>query len=309
MTVPKIRRIGFRRGSTEVTVYPYELVTHGVHLYEGQVEGIYDAPIKSTWKTGAFQDGSRQKAYKKLHRDMELGFGILETITTSYEFNDSVFRQLFDYELDQWEAVPTKTIMDIETDLSGTRSLDVLMYEQPEFSPAHDPIQDQFGNAILKLRAGQPMWYEDDVITSFTSASGSASGTVTVTNPTNQIMRHKWICTPATWTLPDFQWVGDRGVRTPGGTYGTRTVGGLTVSSLNGGMVVDLDRQKLMFRDANDTNIIAQFAGTIFNHAIPPYTPPTALPVSYTGAPAGGAMVQLVQPRLWGRPYGGELAI
>jgi len=307
VTVPKIRRIGFRRGSTEITVYPYEQVTHGVHLYEDQVEGIYDAPIKSTWKTGAFQDGSRQKAYKKLHRDMELGFGVLENLTSTYEFHDSVFRQLFDYELDQWEETPTKTVMDIETDLSGTRSLDVLMYEQPEFSPAHDPIMDQFGNIILKLRAGQPMWYGEDVISTFTSASSSASGTVTVTNPTDQIMRQKWICTPATWTLPDWEWTGGRGVRSPVEGY-RRNISGLTVSSLNGGMVVDLDRQNLMFRDANDTNILAQFAGTIFNYAIPPYTPPTPLSVSYTGAPAGGAMVQLVQPRLWSRPFGLELA-
>jgi len=307
VTVPKIRRIGFRRGATEITVYPYEQVTHGVHLYEDQVAGIYDAPIKSTWKTGAFQDGSRQKAYKKLHRDMELGFGILENLTSTYEFHDSVFRQLFDYELDQWETTPTKTVMDIETDLSGTRSLDVLMYEQPEFSPAHDPIMDQFGNIILKLRAGQPMWYEDDAVTVFTSTSGSASGYITVHNPTDQIMRQKWILTPAIWTLPDRQWIGGRGARTVGGAQAGRFAV-VPVTTANGGAVVDLDRQNLMFRDANDTNILAQLAGTIFAFPIPPYTPPTQLELTYSGAPAGGAMAQLVQPRLWSRPWGMELA-
>jgi len=307
MTIPKIRRIGFRRGSTEITVHPYEQVTHGVYLLEGQVEGIYDAPIKSTWKTGAFQDGSRQKAYKKLHRDMELGFGIKET-SSSYEFNDSVFRQLFDYEIDPWEVTPTPTIMDIETDLSGTRSLDVLLYEQPEFSPAHDPIMDEFGNVILKLRAGQPMWYQEDHVTVFTSTAGSAAGAINIGNPTDQIMRQKWILTPATWTLQDSQWVGGRGERTPGGPQMWRTVT-VPVTAANGGAVVDLDRQNLMFRDANDTNILAQLAGRFFVFPIPPYTPSVDIGISYTGAPAGGAMAQLVQPRLWSRPWGMELAV
>jgi hypothetical protein len=75
---------------------------------------------------------------------------------------------------------------------------------------------------------------------------------------------------------------------------------------LNGGAVVDLDGNELMFRDANDTNILGQLAGQFFNFPIPPYTPPTDLPVSYTGAPGGGAMVRLVQPRMWSRPWGLE---
>src|SRR5687767_1913763 len=61
-------------------------VTHGIHPTlgpagaqgiwnaAGQVKGLWDAPIKTTWKTGAFQDGSTQKAKKWLHRDLEMGF-------------------------------------------------------------------------------------------------------------------------------------------------------------------------------------------------------------------------------------------
>jgi hypothetical protein len=64
-----------------------------------------------------------------------------------------------------------------------------------------------------------------------------------------------------------------------------------------------------MFRDANNTNLLGQLAGKFFNYAIPPYTPQAGLPVSYTGAPAGGAMVQLVQPRRWSRPWGLELEV
>jgi hypothetical protein len=81
---------------------------------------------------------------------------------------------------------------------------------------------------------------------------------------------------------------------------------GIVVTDVNGGAVADLDRQELMFRDANDTNILGQLAGKFFNYAIPPYTPPTTLPVSYTAAPSGGAAVQLVVPQRWTRPWGME---
>lgn len=303
---PGITAVRFVKGSTVFHVHGDGRGQEGVWLAQGEVKGLYDAPVKTTWKTGAFQDGSKQKHRKWLHRDMDLGFHVKETISETYELNDSEFRKIFDYELDPWEDPPQVTTCEVETVLSGVRNLDVLMYETPDFVPKVDSLKNQHGLIVLKLRGGQPMWYEADVVSSFNTNTTSGSGTVTVSNPTDQIMRQKWVLTQATWTLPDFQWVGGRGARVPGGTYAARTVSGITVTAGNGGAVVDLDRQELMFRDANDTNILAQLAGKFFKFAIPPYTPPTTLPVSYTGAPSGGAMVQLVQPRRWSRPWGLE---
>ena len=113
--------------------------------------------------------------------------------------------------------------------------------------------------------------------------------------------------TPAIWNVPDLQWVGAKGARAPGGANGGRVVTNIIVSLANGGAVIDLDRQELMFRDANDTNILGQLAGKYFNYEIPPYTPTTNIGISYSGAPASGAMAQLVQPRHWSRPWGLEL--
>jgi hypothetical protein len=307
MADPGIVAIRVRRGNTVFHVHGQNAGNEGVWLARGQVDGIYDAPIKSTWKTGAFQVGSTQKAVKRLHRDLALGFHIVDSVADSFEWNESLFRQIFFYEEDQWSLTPKKTTIEVVTELSGTRKLDVLMYEQPDFKANIDPIMQQHGNLVMKLRAGQPMWYENDVTSTFTSTATSAAGTVTVSNPTDQIMYHKWVLTPGTWTLPDFEWVGDPGERVPGGTNAARYVRDITVTSLNGGAVVDLDRQQLMFRDLNNTNILAQMgAAKIFTYPIPPYTPAFQLPVSYKGAPAGGATVQLVQPRRWSRPYGLE---
>lgn len=281
----------------------------GVWLAKGQVDGIYDTPTKTTYKTGAFQDGSTMKARKFLHRDMPLGFHIRDT-NNLYELNESAFRQIFEYEVDKWDPDPQPTTIEIETTMSGVRKLDVLMHEQPEFDADVDPIMQEYGNLILKLRAGQPMWYEDDYVDVFSSSTpGTAAGTVTVFNPTDQICRHKWIVTRGTWTLPDFQWVGARGDRLPGGPFGSRTITIPTLTDLNGGAVVSLDRQDLMLRDAHDTNILPLLGGRFFSFPIPPYTPPTEVPVKVTGAPTGGAMCQLVMPRRWSRPWGLELVV
>lgn len=305
MADPGIRAIRVRRGNTVFHVHGDSAGLEGVWLAQGQVQGLYDAPIKSTWKTGAFQVGATHKAVKWLFRDLALGFHIIDG-TDSYEWNESLFRQIFFYEEDRWSTSPKTTTIEVVTDISGTRKLDVLMYEHPDFTPALDPIRDQYGNLILKLRAGQPLWYEDDVTATFTSGSTSSAGTLTISNPTDQVMWHKWILTPGVWTLPDFQWVGDPGERVPGGDNGSRYVNDINITTGNGGAVIDLDRQQLMYRDLNNTNIIAQMGGSkIFNYPIPPYTPPTQIPVSYKGA-SGGATCQLVMPRRWSRPYGLE---
>jgi hypothetical protein len=303
---PGIIAIRIVRGDTVFHVHGEQAGAEGVWLAAGQVEGIYDAPVKTTWKTGAFQEGSWQKYNKWLHRDLSLGFHIRDTFT-EYELNESLFRQIFDYQLDPWEETPTVTTIEVETNLSGVRKLDVLMYEAPVFTSDLDPLVQQYGNLIFKLRAGQPSWYQDNVVTSFSDTVAASSGGVTVENKTDHTSYHKWILTRATWTLPDYQWVGGREQREPGGAYGTRMISNIIVSDTNGGATVDLDRQNLMFRDANDTNILGQLAGQFFLFPIPPYTPPTILPVTYSAAPAGGAMAQLVVPQRWTRPWGMEM--
>lgn len=288
MTTPGITAIRIVKGGTVFHVHGEDAGAEGVWLAKGQVEGLYDAPVKTTWKTGAFQVGSSQRGRKFLHRDMTLGFHIKETVT-SWEFNDSQFRRIFDYEEDPWDDNYQPTTIEVETTLSGVRKIDVLMSEPPDFDTDLDPQMQQHGNVIFKLRSGQPMWYQDD----YTSRSNTS---VAVQNPTDQIAFHKWELPVGTLVLPDREWQGAPGARTP---VGTRTVT-VPVPSGSGGAVVDLDRSELMFRDANNTNILAQLAGKFFEYPIPPYTPPTNLAVS-----GGSVLVRI--PVRWSRPWGLEL--
>jgi hypothetical protein len=304
---PGIVAIRIRHGDAVFHVHGEHAGFEGVTLGQGQVDGIYEAPTKTTYKAGAFQIGSTYKSHKFLHRDMNLGFNITETVSNLFEWNESLFQQIFTYALDRWSLDPVKTVIEVETELSGVRHIDVLKYQEPDFSSASDPLMNQYGNPIMKLRAADPMWYEDDVTTQYTSGATSASGFILIENPTDQIMYHKWILTPATWTLPDRQWIGDPGRRTTGGAQGGRVLDNIVITAANGGAVGDLDRQELMWRDLNNTNLLGQLGGAkILVYPIPPYTPPTQLPISYSAAPAGGAMAQLVQPRRWSRPWGLE---
>lgn len=281
----------------------------GVWNGKGQVKGIWDAPVQTTWKSGAFQQGSTQKSVKWLHRDMTLGFHICDTRERSFEDNESDFRSMFAYEEDEWDDDPEPTTLHVDTVKSGERKLDLLMYDTPEFEPDVDPIGQQYGNLFLKVRAGQPNWYQDPELKVFQSGATNAEGFIEVANPTDRPMKIKWILTRATWTVPDVSWKGPKGRRRPGGVYRTRSISLRPITDVQGGIVISLDTSReLMVRDHNYTNALPALlpTGQFFMHVVPPYTQRQLLPISYTDAPAGGAMATLVQPRLWTLPWGGE---
>jgi hypothetical protein len=304
---PGVTAVRIRRGDRVFHVHGENAGAEGVYLAEGQVQGLYDSPVKTTYKSGAFQVGSRFKGMKRDHRDMVLGFHVIDT-ATSYEFNESAFRQMFQYQLDPWDVDRTPTVIEVETELSGVRCIDVLMFEQPEFAAAIDPLKQQHGNLLMKLRAANPDWYEPDYTDTFSSDAPSAQGFITVENSTDQVAYQRFVLTQAVWTLPDCQWVGAPAARQPGGELAERAVDKVDIATVSGGAVVDWDRSQLAFRDANDTNLQARVGQRFLMFPIPPHTPPTPLPISYSGAPKdSGAMARLEVPRRWSRPWGMEL--
>ena len=285
----------------------------GVWNQKGQVHGIWDSPVKTTWKTSAFQEGSTQKAVKRQHRDMTLGFHIIPTPGRGAEENEDDFRSIFAYEEDEWDDDPEPITLHLDTDMSGERKLDLLMYDTPELDPEIDPMKQQYFDLTLKVRAGQPDWYEDDEISVWPAADDpnygqtSASGFIEVWNPTDRPLRHRWILTRATWQIPDVSWKGGKHQRRPGGAFANRVIPMRPITAVQGGVVISVGGGKdLMVRDHNYTNALPALLpnGQHFMHIIPPHTPRTKLPIAYTNAPAGGAMAQLVMPRRWSRPWG-----
>ena len=126
---------------------------------------------------------------------------------------------------------------------------------------------------------------------------------------------HKWILTRGDWMIPDVSWEGPPRARRRGVSKLTgrddrdRMIPMAPIGALQGGAVIELDpNADLMVRDAHGTNLLGQMPvpGMYFEYEIPPHTQETLLPISVTNAPAGGAMAQLVQPRLYPEPIGGR---
>ncbi|QCW22022.1 minor tail protein [Gordonia phage Yakult] len=306
-----------------MVVHPERLATHGVYLAEGQVKGdIVDAPVQTEWDSLAKQEGGTQRGVDWEYRDISLGFHVTDK-KISAEEADSMLRMAFDYEVDEWDpSTQRQTRLDLEViggPFAGSlRSLDLLMHEQIGLEFDRDPFADQYSNPILELRAGQPMWYEDDPAKTISAvdipanATGTWTGTIPVENRTDRAMRHSWVIAAgagAQATLPDFSWVGKRGARVPAGPYATRTIKLPTILPQSGGIVATLERGKVMVQDKNGTNAMGRMPvpGQYFMHRIPPYTRRTMLPVKIENLPAGGGRIELRQPQLWSRPYGLEM--
>lgn len=308
----------------EMAVHPEHMATHGVYLAEDQVKGdIIDAPVKTEWDSTVKQEGGTQRGVDWEYRDVDFGFHVTDNKITAEEA-DSMLRMMFDYEEDEWDPNPNRqTRMDLEViggPFSGSlRSLDLLMHDTPETEFARDPFQDQYINPQLHLRAGQPMWYQDTVITSFdwkdedVEPGAVVHGFVEIENPTDRAMRHTWVVSGPEGlkvSLPDVSWVGRRGARQIAGPHPDRMIPLPEVTAESGsGYRVTLERGKVMVEDLNGTNAMGRMPipGMTFLYRIPPYTRKTLLPVRVDHAPYGGGRIELRAPMLWSRPYGLEM--
>jgi hypothetical protein len=290
--------------------------TEGVWIAEDGVDTLLTAsPEKQTWKTGARTKGSRPKNRKILHKDIDLRFIVADTETSSFETNQSYLEQAIGYELDPYDDDAKYARAVVTTDISGTRYLDIVQYEEPDFSPKTDPLKQQFGDVTCKVRCGDPDWYElfdgKPYWLSACDFTEDGEGFVEVWNPTPRDMYQTWICTPGKWTIPDNSWRGSKGHRYPGGPDSARFITTPLINSVQGGLRLNTrggrDGTKLMAEDFNDTNVLALFAGQMFINLIPPYTQKQKLPVFLEDCPPSGARIELRQPRFWSRPYGQEL--
>ena len=259
--------------------------------------GLYDAPVTTIWTQSAFQIGSSPAGYRINRRDLVFNVNIFQMPGRAWELVDSMWRKAWAYDQD--------STLTITTDY-GARSLALRLTEQPEFKPIHDPHLKQWGQVTMSCTAGNPWWVEADVTDPWVSGIDTtggqiASGSVTVSNPTDQPMWLKWVCSaPGRWTLPDFSF-GSNSQRRALADAARAIILPLTTTGQD--LTVDTDPMEEMIVSADGSQIWALMNGVSFLYAVPPWTPPTVLPVKVTGAPAG-ASVMVVQPRNWSRPWG-----
>lgn len=288
-----------------ITVHGEGEGDRGIYLAEDGVDTLLaPTPEKQTWKTGARQRGSRPKFRKILHKDIDLTFLVKDTQLHTMEQNESYLLQAIGHELDEWDDESHYARVAVVTDMSGTRYMDVVQYEEMDYEPRIDPIRQQFSRLTLKVRCGGGDWYEPDFVSAFEFDNGPGEGFVEVHNPTPYPMLHSWGMTPGVWTFPDWSWRGKPMNRRPGGPEPERFITTVEILETDGYTMYHRDRSKLAVENENETNILARTGGQYLVYAIPPYTQRQRIPVFKDDA--GPGRIELIQPRRWPRAWGGE---
>ncbi|WP_029931088.1 hypothetical protein [Nocardia otitidiscaviarum] len=284
-------------------------------------QGLYDAPVRVTMRRGAFEVGGHPVKVDRPHREIDIGLGAFSDDPEEWAEIDSRLRMAFDYEVDPWDPDASPARLSITTPRSGTRWLDVLLLESPIMSMDTDPWD--YGHSLLPvtLVAPQPMWRENDWLGDAQYPAGweiegvsSGSGEVWLSNPTDRPMAHEWVITgDGIATLPDFSWTGPKGARVIGVDFRSgrddsgRALTLPPIGEVNGhGAVCRTNRMRIPLEDFTNTNITGLMGGNRLLYVVPPYTTPTAVPVSASSVTSAKFGILARQPRYWSRPWGLE---
>lgn len=283
-------------------------------LYLGtDPQGLYDSPVETTYKSGAFEIGGKLTKVTRRYRNLMLSIGAYAFGPEEWAEADSNIRKAFEYELDPWDPNAMPTILRVTTDRSGPRELRVFMSESPVMEMSTDPFDYEHSELPVALVAPEPDWQSPAEVESVTFTGTSGEQFITLSNPTPLPMMHTWIIAgQGTVGLPDFSWTGPKYARVPGVDQATgkdHSSRMLTLQVLPedaGGVTAEVDRMKIPFRNkANSMRPTAAMRGNRLLYKVPPYTPPTQVPV-YVTAAQPGLTVTCIQPRLWPRPWGLE---
>lgn len=276
-------------------------------------QGLYDSPVETTYKSGAFEIGGKLTKVTRRYRNLMLPIGAYGDTPDEWAEADSAIRAAFEYSLDPWDPDAKPAIIRVTTDRSGPREIGVFMSESPVMEMDTDPWDYTHSLLPVALIAPDPDWQSPADVSSVTFSGTSGEQFVTIWNPTPLPMMHTWVIAgQGTVALPDVSWTGPKNARVPGVDQATGKDHSTRMLTLEikaedgGGATAEVDRMKIPFRNkANSMRLVAAMRGNRLLYKVPPKTPPTQLPVWVTNAQPG-LTVSCIQQRLWPRPWGLE---
>lgn len=127
----------------------------GVYLGTG-VTGLYDPPVKVVYEEPGNYPGARYLNHRILRRDIVFGVEILNDKSESWLSRDSEWRKAWSFDAD--------CKLYVTTEESGTRYLKLRLGESPDISLFVDPNGLTCNRADMVCIAGDPFWYQDDVV-------------------------------------------------------------------------------------------------------------------------------------------------
>lgn len=251
---------------------------------------FYDSPVKTTWVQSAFGEGAQPSQVRFEPRDLVFAVHVFaDTDARTWQMVDSQWRQA-------WSYFEDTTIL-IDTPESGTRELRCRMTKAPEIVPMtdRDPHLHQYAKVIMTVRAGQPFYTSAPEVSPVVATSVSGTAMVTVSNPGDLPIWPRWALDPgARWSLPDYDLA----------SGSTRMVT-LPEAYRQYSVAVDSNPIHRQIKIDGQPNAWQAMRGVSFLNSIPPHTPPTQLPVGWTGA-TGKPAAGLLMDRRWSRPWGLE---
>lgn len=213
----------------------FNLTTGDRGIYLGtDPKGLYDPPVKVVYEEPGNYPGSRYLNHRILRRDIVFGVEILNDAkvgTNSWLSRDSEWRKAWAFDRD--------CRLIITTPESGTRWLKLRLGEAMDIKMVEDPRKGRINRVAMVCIAGDPFWYEDDVVYSAVTQTDtqfdpnflpwpwprpsipSEELTITVDpddgkgglNPTDQAIFLKWgvpgsVSAPAEPYVPGLPWLG-----------------------------------------------------------------------------------------------------
>lgn len=302
----------------------------GIYLGTG-VTGLYDPPVKVVYEEPGNYPGARFLNHRIMRRDIVFQVIILDEKTDSWLSRDSEWRKAWAFDRDCKLYVTTPE--------SGRRYLKVRLGESPDISLETDPKLGRLNVAKMVVIAGDPFWYEDDLVYSAVTRQDTRFDPggwippwpfqelpqenivipVTNLNPTDQYIWLKWTCPGSEEPVPEFPWPFPPGVPIPwenapftqwvlpdysfeDPAYADRR---LKLPGFIRGedCVIDTDPRVEQVTSATGSQVWARMNGVRFRFPVPPYTGAKDFHVTVAGC-APGKMITLRLPRPWSRPWG-----
>ncbi|MEV6555865.1 phage tail protein [Nocardia sp. NPDC051756] len=269
-------------------------------------DGMYDPPVTALYNSTAFEVGATYGGIREEKYDFILAVHVYGTPQKPWRYVDSEFRKAWSFKRDSKLWVSTS---------DSRRCLPVRLGAKMKIKAVNDPDSEQYGLLLIPVVGAYPRWIETPAVSTFitqtdTTGGGTETGYVTVSNPlpADYEIWPQWRIQAShagmVVTLPDYSWGSDEYDRAT--EDATRKVQ-LAPLLLNEHLLVDTDKMALngQFNSSLDTQFYQRMGGKRFAYSLPGGTPPTQVPVTVTGAPAGTG-IQVLCPRPWPRPWGLE---
>lgn len=121
-------------------------------------EGLFDPPVKVVYEEPGNYPGARYLNHRILRRDITFAVEILHggSGSSSWLSRDSEWRKAWAFDRD--------CKLYITTPESGTRHLKLRLGESPEVNMRTDPRMGRINRVAMVCIAGDPFWYENDII-------------------------------------------------------------------------------------------------------------------------------------------------